>query len=49
METKPIEKSDIQHVTVFVSPAIPVAMPESAAKIIRHPWPFSLHKPKQLD
>jgi hypothetical protein len=49
METKPIEQKDIQHVTVFASPAIPIAISDPASKIIRRPWPFNLHKPKHLD
>jgi hypothetical protein len=43
MKPYPIEHSDIQHVAIYASPAIPTAMVDPAGKRIRSFWPFNRH------
>jgi hypothetical protein len=48
-EPHPIDRTDVQHVTVYASNAIFIGTNDPAGKKIRHWWPFGSHTPKHLD
>jgi hypothetical protein len=49
VEPSPMERTDVQHVTVYGSSVIPIGTNDPAGKKIRHWWPFGSHTPQHLD
>jgi hypothetical protein len=46
---RPVERSDIQHVTIYAKPIV-ISDPEMYVdKPKKRFWPFSMHEPKHLD